>query len=359
MEGFLFTVKLVGLTIASCLGVFGIMHDYRDKVTGRLTRFGRMAIAGLILSALGAIVAQTVEESLKDKSAKEAALQAAASAARSERVVNDLSRVLQPLRFKSLFISELKIPLDDERFRRLRTNIDSIAADYQRHYKMSKLPSSSKGVSGISVDCTKVSGECSPLSVEIDGTNPAFPKSGLEAAIFRMSSIFVALYRTPISPERFEHYVVGSANEADLSLDFGSIVGPDVLKLSKDLTSGTYNLKGAFSTIQMKRDASGRMVAIPDLAGSQIFLRLPSNAVPDDMVSLNFGVRIPKSAINKLSDVVAFQKRFEMGAVAFDLGERRMWVPKTAWRKHVTKTAIYWEYVVPADPFKFGSDGPR
>ena len=359
MDTVLFTLKLAGLAIAGCLGVFGTIHDYRDKVSGRLTRWGRLAIAALVVSVSVAIVAQVVEGLVKEKSTKEAAIQAAASATRSEQVVLELARVLQPLEFKSLHISELRVPLDDEKFKPLRARVDSISADYQKRYEQSRMPLRGQGVSVPSADCTKRPDRCSPLEIEIDHTNAAFPRSGIEAAVLRINSVLLAIYRKPIDPQRFERLIVGGENDADLSLNFGELAGGKPLSLSKVLDSQSYKLTGSYFSTYMRRDTSGRVVAVPDLPGSQIFLRLPSNSLPDEMISTNLGVAIPQSARIKQSDVIAFQRRFELGAVAFDIGARTMWVPKTGWRKHATKTAVYWEYVVPADPFKFGPDGPR
>jgi hypothetical protein len=359
MDAVLFTLKLAGLAIASCLGVFGTIHDYRDKSSGRLTRWGRFAIVALIVSALVAISAQVVEEYLKDKSTKEAAVQAATSAARSEQVVLELARVLQPLDFKSLHISELGVPLDDARFKSLRAHIDSIAAKYQVLYEQSRIPLRSEGVSVPSADCTRRVDRCSPLEIQIDSTNPHFPKRGIGAAVFRINSVLIAIYRKPIDPRRFERLIVDGENDADLSLNFGDLAGRTPLSLSKRLDSQSYKLTGSYFSSYIRRDTSGRVASIPDLEGSQIFLRLPANSLPDSMVSMNLGVALPQSARVKQSDVIAYQRRFELGAVAISIGARTMWVPKTGWRKHVTDNAVYWEYVIPKEPFKFGPDGPR
>lgn len=360
MESFLFTLKLLGFGIAGCLGVFATLHDYRDKTTGRLTRWGQVAIAGLITSAAVAVVAQVVEEALKDKSTKEAALQAAASAAKSEAVVQDLARVLQPLNLDGIHIHDLGVPLTEDRFKKLRSRVDANAADYKRRYEEGRIRmSDSSGTSSSSAACEKLTNRCSPLAVEVNETSPVFPRDPLERAVFRVSSVVVALYRTPIDPARFEQLVHGSSDEPDLSMHFGDITGKDTLSLSREVATGSYALKGAFFSSFLKQDASGRVLSIPDLAGSQLFVRLPPNSLPDNMVGQKFaGMSLPRGVQIKQSDVVPFQQQFELGAVSFKLGTRTMWVPKGAWRKHATATAVYWDYIIPANPFEAGSESP-
>ncbi|MBN3818577.1 hypothetical protein G3N57_19045 [Paraburkholderia sp. Se-20369] len=360
MDSFLFTLKLLGFGIAGCLGVFGTLHDYRDKTTGRLTRWGKFAIFGLIVSSGIAVIAQIVEETLKDRSTKEAALQAAASAARSEAVVQDLARVLQPLHIERIHIHALSIPLVDGRFKQLREKVDANAASYRRRYEEARISFRKNGTSSISAACDKRTNRCSPLDVEIDASSPIFPRSGLESAVFRVSSVLIAFYKTPIDPSRFEKLIFGGPDEPDLSFNFGDITGREPLSLSKEVATGSYKLTGAFSSSFLNRDSTGRILSVPDLAGSQLFIRLPENAVPDSMVGQAIGgISLPKVAQIKRSDVLQYQRQFELGTVSLQLGSRTMWIPKAAWHKHATATAVYWEYIIPGNPFEAGPESPN
>lgn len=278
-------------------------------------------------------------------------MQAATSAAKSEQIVLELARVLQPLEFKSLYVSELRVPLDDASFKPLRAHVDSIASKYQALHQQGRAPVRRDGVSIPSEECSAGSDQCRPFEIQIDSTNPHFPKRGMEAAVFRINSFFVAIYRKPIDPARFENFIVGGENDADLSFHFGDVAGNSPLSLSKRLDNQSYMLTGGFSSTYMRRDTSGKVTTVPDLEGSQIFLGLPANSLPDSIASRNFGFALPKEARVKQSDVVAYQSRFELGDVAIHIGARTMWIPKASWRKHVSTTAVYWEYVMSDSPF--------
>lgn len=359
MEALLLLLKLLGLVIASGLGVLGTIKDYRDKATGRLTKWGRFAVFSLVGSALVAVGAQVVEESLRAKSTREAALQAAASAARSEQMVVELARVLQPLEFTSIHISGIQFRLDDSKFRVLKANIETVFSKHLKQYEMNAVPLGQKHISIPSQDCRQRNNPCSPLSIEIAGAHEVFPKSGLERALFHVGDVSLSIYRKPIDPARFEHRVIGGDNDGDLNLRFGSMFGLEPLSIEKELKTGSYKLTGSFFSIHDLRDTTGLVRSVPDLAGSQFFLHLPINALPDDLSSMTFGMALPEFERVKRSDVLAFQKQFELGAVAIHIGARTLWVPKAGWRKHVTGTAVYWEYIVPNEPFTFGPDGPR
>ena len=161
-----------------------------------------------------------------------------------------------------------------------------------------------------------------PLAIEIDGTNGAFPRGGIEAAVLRINSVLVAFYRKPIDRQRFERFIVGGENDAESSLNFGELAGEKPLRLSKVLQSQSYKLTGSYfsyiyaSRYQRAHGCRSRSPGSPNSATS-------INSLPDEMVSMNLGVALPPSARIKQSDVIAFQRRFELGAVAFEIGDSK------------------------------------
>lgn len=353
MEATLYVLKVAGLALAAMWGVLGTIHDYRDKKTGRLTAWGKFAIFGVVFSASIAIVAQVIEESLKQKSTAESARDAAAAAARSESVVNDLARVLQPLRIDSIFVTDIDVPVANPKFGPLKKRFDFLADTYKKRYEQMRLQPMAQGIASSSAHCQNGPSSCEPLSVELSSKHRSFPALGLEAAVFRINTLTLAIYRNPIDPKSFENLVLGSANTPDLYLTFGEITG-EPLDLRKEFGTGTYSLTGLLKKGAFNSDSSGRVAAIPDLPGSQIFVRLPSNALPDSMAGFHFGWKARSQILQR--DVIPFQQQFELGSVALNIGPRTMWIPKNAWRKVSTATAVYWEYILPADPFAAGPD---
>ncbi|MBB5057418.1 hypothetical protein HDF16_002124 [Granulicella aggregans] len=69
----LFLLRLVSFTITSMLAVVGLVSDFKDKATGRLTGWGRVNLCGLIASFLIGIVSQKIEDNRNTASAKQSA----------------------------------------------------------------------------------------------------------------------------------------------------------------------------------------------------------------------------------------------------------------------------------------------
>jgi len=75
LENWRVTLKLSAMGISGALGVVAMLNDFKDK-DGRLTRWGRVNLAGLVLASLVGVVievADTREENKKAKAAEAAA----------------------------------------------------------------------------------------------------------------------------------------------------------------------------------------------------------------------------------------------------------------------------------------------
>jgi hypothetical protein len=343
MDSTLYVLKVAGLAIAAVLGIFGTIHDYRDKTSGRLTRWGKLAICGVALSAGVAIVAQVLEETLKQRSIEASAREAASAAARSERVVNELARVLQPLRIDRVFVT-FSVPLADPRFSSLREHVDSLVEQIKQRPQAKQIQSLERNGARIgefhcAVGPTSTAGpsSCVPRSIQLTSKHPFFPSRGIEAAVFRINSITLAIYRTPIDTQQFHPLDIGAP---DLFLQFGAD-GGNPLVLTKAIDSSNYTVSGFLGKDPrgFDLDNSGRIVAVPDLAGSQIFLSPPD--FPEGMLD-DGGGRTP---------VTPFQRQFELEGVQLHIGPRMMSIPKEAWHKGGTAKSVYWVCIVPADPF--------
>ena len=77
--------KAVSIGLTGLFGVMGLLTTYKDKETGRMTVWGKINLAGIVLSATMGVLAQLVDIQRKTVSAQESAARAADSAA----VAND------------------------------------------------------------------------------------------------------------------------------------------------------------------------------------------------------------------------------------------------------------------------------
>ena len=110
MDLLLTTVKVMGLLFSGLFGLLGTVHDFREA-DGKYTRWGKVAIGGILVSVLLAVVAQLMEAYLNQLSAKRAALQALDATEKLESIVNELTRSLHPIDSVSAFVAELQVPV--------------------------------------------------------------------------------------------------------------------------------------------------------------------------------------------------------------------------------------------------------
>jgi hypothetical protein len=69
----LFWLKILSFCVTSLLALLGLLFDFKDKATGRLTRWGRINLFGLIVSFVVGITSQKIEDDQTTASATRAA----------------------------------------------------------------------------------------------------------------------------------------------------------------------------------------------------------------------------------------------------------------------------------------------
>ncbi|HEY2471053.1 MAG TPA: hypothetical protein VGI45_24875 [Terracidiphilus sp.] len=82
--------KAVSIALTGAFGILGLLKDYKDKVTQKVTLWGKISLTGIILSTVLGVAAQLKESS--DGSAK-----ALEMAKKSDLTLREIGRVLFPL----------------------------------------------------------------------------------------------------------------------------------------------------------------------------------------------------------------------------------------------------------------------
>jgi hypothetical protein len=80
----LFTIKMFAAAVAGILGVLGVVTDFRDKQTHRLTKYGRGAVILIVFSLFTAIGSELVERSRELEEKRQAEIR------RTEEISNRL-----------------------------------------------------------------------------------------------------------------------------------------------------------------------------------------------------------------------------------------------------------------------------
>lgn len=349
----MFALKITGILLSVVFGVLGTIHEFRLK-NGKLTKWGKFSIIGAITSGAVAISAQLIEEDEKQQSTKMAAEQALASTQRLEVIVHDLSRVLQPLDLRRIFIHRLSVPLEDPRFAPAKRRIETEIGKYLNARESGTLDLRATRTINESVTRRdEITGKHKTGIIEVSPKNPSFPRRGLEFDVLYVDTVMLSLYRNPVKPKQFESAMRSSPEDADLRITF-SLRSPEdeALSLAKDFDNQKYALSGALYAIDnLTEDRTGRLVAFPDLAGAQIFLTLSQRGLPEWIKPEDLG--LPRSTkFSKTTEITDLQARFEIGSVAFTFGSKTVWVNEYDWTKHIGHGGYpYWEYTFPKNQF--------
>lgn len=94
---FVSTWKAVAIVITGGFGVLGLLKDFRDKHTKRITRWGRISLIGIVISSCLGVAAQLRESSEQDKIRQQTAQQTLALAQKADTSLSQIRRLLAPL----------------------------------------------------------------------------------------------------------------------------------------------------------------------------------------------------------------------------------------------------------------------
>jgi hypothetical protein len=96
--------KSVAVILTGVFAYIALVFDNKDKLSGQLTHWGKLAIGGIIVSSIGGLLAQiqdTVKQSRIEKERHDQILS----------ILNDQERLLRPLKLQKLY-AEFKVPCD-------------------------------------------------------------------------------------------------------------------------------------------------------------------------------------------------------------------------------------------------------
>src|SRR5579863_7787895 len=97
MDIVLTILKLAGLVLAGAFGALGLLKDFRDDKTKALTKWGKIALYGILASTALAFIAQVLDSAKSAHDAKESEKRAQDQIARSNEILTDINRSLNPL----------------------------------------------------------------------------------------------------------------------------------------------------------------------------------------------------------------------------------------------------------------------
>lgn len=96
--------KATSIIMTGAFGILGLVKDFKNKETGRITNWGRVSLAGILISSGCGVIAQLKESSRQEQSREKTAQQTLALAQKTDQAVQHLERLLSPLPENPLFL---------------------------------------------------------------------------------------------------------------------------------------------------------------------------------------------------------------------------------------------------------------
>jgi hypothetical protein len=283
LDAALAIVKIVSVLLTGCFAIIGLLVEYKDKATGKITKGGRMALIGIVLSTTLALVSQVIEQNKSIEEVRE-------SAARSEKLLTEISKSLQPLREAqiSLFFD---IDVNDSEFHAYKARLVQGIQEYiKRHPKLDiEAVENNTGLSWGRAKDQKIE------VVVVHANSALSPNEKTEPVAYSALNFraHVCLRKTRQKEEplckiwsdsgdfrflaerrkiaRFEHDL-SLTDDSHLEVE----IGTSELRVAEELTQ-----------VEASTRSNGRILSVPDLVGSEIeiYLENINPSVHDQLIT--------------------------------------------------------------------------
>lgn len=257
---------LFSIVGATASGVTALLVDYKNKKTGKITKWGRFALYGLAISFLiGAsnLWIDYIQKSRENRNATEAAR---INSEKTLQIVRDLSRALNP--FKDVHLTfDISYPFDDPDLVTYKDRLDlGVRA-------LVDALNQGKEIQGVSRKAWTDDGGVNEVALHT--SSPLLPNSSeyLASEVFFRRGLFLKFFKTPIDPTTFDLF--SSSSTPDMEMYLGDSPDKDKIEIEYDLKTKTIHFWG--SDIQPKPEtwhSSGQIISLLDLPGSQLLIQL-------------------------------------------------------------------------------------
>jgi hypothetical protein len=279
-------LKAVGAVIGGALGMAALLYRFRNAA-GQLTWGGVFILLGILASTLVGVLG-SIAEGYKAKS------EAVEQAARTEQLIHELSRSIQPI--TQLHVTGwVRFPSDSKL---VSEYVGTLSAYAQRGELRDPLTRPEDV--GASVTASTWDGK--PLTIEIKPNYPLWPKDKYSViSRVAMSYCFtVYILKTPINPEDFQPIISTAPGDSDW-VAMNVIPSDNALDFSTEENALEIRINDRYSRDLWK--SNGKITSIEDLYGAQIIiiptgssdLKLPSRFAryaSDDSDTLARNIRV-------------------------------------------------------------------
>jgi hypothetical protein len=301
MDVLITILKYIALFISSISGILGLLSDFRDKQTNKITKNGYRLLWLIVASGFVSLALQSLElyrDKKKDEIAEQKSLE---EAKRTNQMLSDLNRTLNPI--KDINVSyTIQIPLYDPKLKnykaRLITSLDSIFGTLSNVGIEERREILDKDygifVTGYSAN--------SILSIELRKDSPLLPDKMNET---------LAYYVLQYGEVDYKFYDSTVRNISDTTIpDFHFTVATGIVnnglngehKIEYNFENKALYIE-AFMVNSDPRywDKTGKIISIPDLSKAKSIITLPSivvsgnNQVDNQLEEIRKGFQLKRS----------------------------------------------------------------
>jgi hypothetical protein len=262
-------LKLLGLVLTGAFGILGLLTEFRDDKTKKITKWGKVALFGIFLSTALSFVSQVLE-------ARKSAKQAQDQLARSNEILNNLNRSLNPLTNVRVTYW-IKVPLDApelQAFReRLTAGIAALMVDGQLKANGAVAYAATSEPNG------------HPLKIGIPSYSPLMPQPNEVIAFYllRHSGLEFSFFKKPYADADFLADDFSKRPRPDLSFRVMTTENQERQGYSMDYDLQSHELiiyaTDLFSDPQYWQ-SNNQIQAVPDLANVQMAIKIDDTMVP-------------------------------------------------------------------------------
>lgn len=271
----------LSVAVGTASGVAALLVDFKDKATGRITKWGRYAVFGLAGAFVVGISNLAVDYVQKSRQAVEASRRAQAASEQTLQIVSNLNRTLNPFkdvkvgaRLSYDFALPQLIGYRERLDREARALLPELNNAPGRH-----LPGK-MGIASVRPD-----GIVS--AVAFSRGSPLFPKEATEKAAhaaLSQSLLSLIFFKTPLDREAFGGLGLNPASAnpgADITMHLG-VDGNDTrhvfFEYDLERKRVRWKICGIPAAMESWR-SSGRIVSILDLPGAQLAIHFEHQRV--------------------------------------------------------------------------------
>ncbi|WDE01480.1 hypothetical protein [Thalassomonas actiniarum] len=288
-------LKFLSIGLTAILSAIALLVEYKDE-NGKITYWGRRALIGIVVAAFVAASTTALEVIKGERESEKTAKEALVLAKRTSDILENINRSLHPLEGIE-FSFWASVDLSSKQLEPYRERFSEELKDYLVQYE-----SGNRRYEGMYASSSNQNG---PVDVKVPLGAAAYPSEHKEELAFyliRHTDFHLAFFKEPISPTYFEKKITDESEykNPDLVINIDTSEQDQFgIGLEYNIENRTFEING--SSIQSDPRywrTNGRIISMPDLKGSQMFVFTDSINVPSldgdnsELVGLRGGIKI-------------------------------------------------------------------